>query len=50
VNEAISEAESPIKGISRGSLAIAAFSTIVELYDFALYLNLATVLPTRRVD
>ncbi len=31
-------------GISRGSLAIAAFSTIVEWYDFTLYLYFATVL------
>ena len=30
--------------ISRGSLAVAAFSTIVEWYDFTLYLYLATVL------
>lgn len=33
-----------IRGISRGSLAIAAFSTIVEWYDFTLYLYFATVL------
>ena len=38
------EAELPIKGISRASLAIAAFSTIVEWYDFTLYLYFATVL------
>lgn len=30
--------------VSRGSLAIAAFSTIVEWYDFTLYLYFATVL------
>src|SRR5258705_8439191 len=30
--------------ISRASLAIAAFSTIVEWYDFTLYLYFATVL------
>ena len=30
--------------ISRGSLAIAAFSTVVEWYDFTLYLYFATVL------
>src|SRR5829696_3356257 len=30
--------------ISRGSLAIAAFSTIVEWYDFTLYLYFVTVL------
>jgi MHS family proline/betaine transporter-like MFS transporter len=33
-----------LKGISRTSLAIAAFSTIVEWYDFTLYLYFATVL------
>ena len=44
MNEAVGGAESPIKGISRGSLAIAAFSTIVEWYDFTLYLYFATVL------
>jgi MFS transporter, MHS family, proline/betaine transporter len=32
------------RSISRGSLAIAAFSTIVEWYDFTLYLYFATVL------
>ena len=32
------------ESISRGSLAIAAFSTIVEWYDFTLYLYFATVL------
>jgi MHS family proline/betaine transporter-like MFS transporter len=31
-------------GISRGSLAVAALSTIVEWYDFTLYLYFATVL------
>lgn len=30
--------------MSRGSMAIAAFSTVVEWYDFTLYLYLATVL------
>ena len=30
--------------MSRGSMAIAAFSTIVEWYDFTLYLYFATVL------
>ena len=30
--------------ISRGSMAIAAFSTIVEWYDFTLFLYFATVL------
>ena len=38
------EAALPIGGISRGSLVIAAFSTIVEWYDFTLYLYFATVL------
>lgn len=32
------------RSISRASLAIAAFSTIVEWYDFTLYLYFATVL------
>ena len=32
------------RAISRGSLAVAAFSTIVEWYDFTLYLYFATVL------
>jgi MFS transporter, MHS family, proline/betaine transporter len=32
------------KGMSRGSMAVAAFSTIVEWYDFTLYLYFATVL------
>src|ERR1700710_2561384 len=31
-------------GISRGSIMVAAFSTVVEWYDFTLYLYLATVL------
>ena len=30
--------------VSRGSLTIATFSTIVEWYDFTLYLYFATVL------
>jgi MHS family proline/betaine transporter-like MFS transporter len=34
----------PIHGISRASIVIAAISTIVEWYDFTLYLYLATVL------
>ena len=38
------EAAVPLKQMSRGSLAIAAFSTIVEWYDFTLYLYFATVL------
>ena len=32
------------RGISRASMAIAAVSTIVEWYDFTLYLYFATVL------
>jgi MFS transporter, MHS family, proline/betaine transporter len=31
-------------GVSRGSMAVAAFSTIVEWYDFTLFLYFATVL------
>src|SRR5882724_7685165 len=34
----------PSHGISRASMAIAAISTIVEWYDFTLYLYLATIL------
>ena len=30
--------------MSRASIAVAAFSTVVEWYDFTLYLYLATVL------
>jgi MHS family proline/betaine transporter-like MFS transporter len=37
-------ADRPNLQISRGSTAIAAFSTIVEWYDFTLYLYFATVL------
>ena len=44
MNEGIGEAVSQIRGISHSSLAIAAFSTIVEWYDFTLYLYFATVL------
>src|SRR6476620_10999309 len=40
----MTEAGSAIHGISRRSLAVAAFSTIVEWYDFTLYLYFATVL------
>jgi MHS family proline/betaine transporter-like MFS transporter len=39
-----SQTDTTITGISRSSLAIAAFSTIVEWYDFTLYLYFATVL------
>ena len=34
----------PLAGVSRSSLAIAAFSTVVEWYDFTLYLYFVTVL------
>jgi MHS family proline/betaine transporter-like MFS transporter len=44
VSDQAAETELPLKGVSRGSLAIAAFSTIVEWYDFTLYLYFATVL------
>ena len=44
VSERGIEAELHLKGISHGSLGIAAFSTIVEWYDFTLYLYFATVL------
>ncbi len=37
-------ADQPHRQVSRGSTAIAAFSTIVEWYDFTLYLYFATVL------
>lgn len=39
----MSDAEQP-KTVSRRSMAIAAFSTVVEWYDFTLYLYFATVL------
>src|SRR5512139_101418 len=44
MTDLVHEAEDALKGISHRSLAIAAFSTIVEWYDFTLYLYLATVL------
>ena len=34
----------PQERVSRASIAVAAFSTIVEWYDFTLYLYLATVI------
>ena len=40
----MSEAAAPLAAVSRGSTIIAAFSTIVEWYDFTLYLYFATVL------
>ena len=44
MSDLVHEAEASLKGISRSSLAIAAFSTVVEWYDFTLYLYFATVL------
>jgi len=44
VSDLVHDAEVALKGISHRSLAIAAFSTIVEWYDFTLYLYFATVL------
>jgi MHS family proline/betaine transporter-like MFS transporter len=44
VSDLIHEAEQALTGISHRSLAIAAFSTIVEWYDFTLYLYFVTVL------
>ena len=41
---AVTEAGGVVHGISRRSMAVAAFSTIVEWYDFTLYLYFATVL------
>lgn len=41
---AASDPAAPHQPISRKSLAVAAFSTIVEWYDFTLYLYFATVL------
>src|SRR5215210_8666236 len=38
------ETVNPAPTVSRASLAIAAFSTVVEWYDFTLYLYFATVL------
>ncbi|MGZ6195428.1 MAG: MFS transporter, partial [Candidatus Binataceae bacterium] len=40
----MSDAEKPPRTMSRASMAIAAFSTVVEWYDFTLYLYFATVL------
>ena len=40
----MTNASAPRPEISRGSMAVAAFSTVVEWYDFTLYLYLATVL------
>jgi MHS family proline/betaine transporter-like MFS transporter len=39
----MTDATEPLQAISRGSMLIAALSTIVEWYDFTLYLYLATL-------
>ncbi|HEY0311847.1 MAG TPA: MFS transporter [Allosphingosinicella sp.] len=41
---ATAEPSAPHRPVSRGSTAVAAFSTIVEWYDFTLYLYFATTL------
>jgi MHS family proline/betaine transporter-like MFS transporter len=40
----MTDARPPQKTVSRASIAVAAFSTVVEWYDFTLYLYFATVL------
>src|ERR1700728_3329400 len=40
----MTNSQPPQKVMSRASIAVAAFSTVVEWYDFTLYLYLATVL------
>src|ERR1700678_1795947 len=40
----MTNSQPPQKTMSRASIAVAAFSTVVEWYDFTLYLYLATVL------
>jgi len=40
----MTDSRRPHEGASRGSIAVAAFSTVVEWYDFTLYLYFATVL------
>ena len=40
----MNEARRPRKSMSRASIAVAAFSTVLEWYDFTLYLYFATVL------
>ena len=40
----MSETAAPFSSVTRGSTIIAAFTTIVEWYDFTLYLYFATVL------
>src|ERR1700733_15731374 len=40
----MTNSQPPQKTMSRASIAVAAFSTVVEWYDFTLYLYFATVL------
>ena len=40
----MTDSQAPQKTASRASIAVAAFSTVVEWYDFTLYLYFATVL------
>src|SRR3984885_6738622 len=40
----MTDSHPPQKPMSRASIGVAAFSTVVEWYDFTLYLYLATVL------
>ena len=40
----MTNSHTPQKTVSRASIAVAAFSTVVEWYDFTLYLYFATVL------
>jgi MHS family proline/betaine transporter-like MFS transporter len=40
----MTNSQAPQKTASRASIAVAAFSTVVEWYDFTLYLYFATVL------
>jgi MFS transporter, MHS family, proline/betaine transporter len=40
----MTDSRRPQKSVSRASIAVAAFSTLVEWYDFTLYLYFATVL------
>ncbi len=40
----MTDSRRPQKSVSRASIAVAAFSTVVEWYDFTLYLYFATVL------
>ena len=40
----MTNSQPPQRTASRASIAVAAFSTVVEWYDFTLYLYFATVL------